>query len=111
MQNQGYQEGEQQFSTMAPQQHPSSSLVSRMSGLGVALSFLLIIWRDLELYGMADQFASSLMRTVTVVPVVMLMLANATGFLVLLNTGGKVYCGFLLYSPSNARLHRYTRDS
>mmetsp|Transcript_1285 Transcript_1285/g.2082 ORF Transcript_1285/g.2082 Transcript_1285/m.2082 type:complete len:264 (+) Transcript_1285:81-872(+) len=76
---------QQQRSTnaAAPNTTPQiSPLVKQASTGAIGLLFGLLIWRSLSAYEMADQFVNESFRIMAIIPVMALLLANITGFIV-----------------------------
>jgi len=65
-------------------QHPKEEnpLVKQASVISVCILFILLTWRSLSAYELADQFTSSLVRTIAVAPSVGILLLNMVGFVI-----------------------------
>ena len=66
----------------APSGRGVEALFKQAGTASIGLLFVLLIWRALSAYEMASQFESSTVRTIAVVPVLLIMLANLAGFVV-----------------------------
>lgn len=64
-------------------QHPLQlhPLLKQANTVSVGILFMLLIWRNLGVYEMADQFASLRMRALTLPPMIAILLLNLGGFL------------------------------
>ena len=64
-------------------QHPASPspLARKVNSVSVGLLFMLLVWRNLSVYELADQFVSKRMRLLTLPPLVVILLSNLLGFL------------------------------
>ena len=64
-------------------QHPAnpSPLVRKVNSLSIGVLFMLLVWRNLSVYELADQFVSRRMRLLTLPPLVLILLSNLFGFL------------------------------
>lgn len=63
-------------------QRALNPLLKQANTASIGLLFILLIWRTLACFEMADQFQSVTMRTLTSIPAIALSCANAIGFVV-----------------------------
>jgi len=63
-------------------QHPQeiNPLMKKASETSICLLFLLLTWRTISVYELADSFSSSYMRFVTVLPIMLIFCSNIIGF-------------------------------
>jgi hypothetical protein len=57
-------------------------LLKQANTFSVGLLFMLLVWRNLGVYELADQFVSLRMRALTLPPLIAIMIANLAGFLI-----------------------------
>jgi hypothetical protein len=71
------------FQQQTNAQHPQyqNPLLKQANTLSICILFMLLIWRNLSVYELADAFVSNRMRTLTLPPLIMILLANLGGFL------------------------------
>ena len=64
-------------------QHPAnqSPLARKVNSMSIGILFMLLVWRNLSVYELADQFVSKRMRLLTLPPLVAILLSNLLGFL------------------------------
>ena len=74
--------GNPQQQTPPKVQHPreENPLVKQASVVSIFVLFILLTWRSLSAYELADQFSSRSLRIITVAPTVGILLANLIGF-------------------------------
>lgn len=72
------------YPTIEPvdRQRMLNPLLKQSSTASIGLLFILLLWRTLSCFEMADQFQSAQMRTLTLLPAIILSCANALGFMV-----------------------------
>jgi hypothetical protein len=61
---------------------PPNPLVKTVSTVSIGLLFMLLVWRNLSVYELADQFTSNRMRSITIIPMMAILAANIIGFLI-----------------------------
>lgn len=74
-----YQGGQAGTYQQQPQLNP---LLKQASTASIYILFVLLIWRSLAAYEVADQFNSGSLRILAVAPTVLILCANLTGFVV-----------------------------
>jgi hypothetical protein len=75
-----YQGGQAGNYQQQPQQ--LNPLLKQASTASIYVLFILLIWRSLAAYELADQFNSGSLRIVAVAPTVLILCANLTGFVI-----------------------------
>lgn len=75
-----YQGGQAGNYQQQPQQ--LNPLLKQASTASIYVLFVLLIWRSLAAYELADQFNSGSLRIVAVAPTVLILCANLTGFVI-----------------------------
>jgi hypothetical protein len=65
-------------------QHPQqlNPLLKQASSASIGILFVLLIWRSLASYELADQFNSGTFRLLAVTPTVLILIANLMGFII-----------------------------
>ena len=70
------------FAQPVPVHQPVNPLMKQASTGAIGILFVLLIWRSLAAYELADQFNVGITRIIAVTPTVLILLANLAGFVV-----------------------------
>ena len=80
---QQFQQQQQQYQQQQQQQPPAVNPLMKQTGTAtVGFLFVMLIWRSLAAYELADQFNVGIYRVVAVTPTVIILVANLAGFLI-----------------------------
>ena len=70
------------YAQPVPVHQPINPLMKQASTGAIGILFVLLIWRSLAAYELADQFNVGITRIIAVTPTVLILLANLAGFVV-----------------------------